>query len=198
MHSNSTGHLEIDSECNIILSWPNETCIKFFICRIQEYSVRYLAFFYHVDLICFRLRKILEYLGLRHLAHSPEVKQALQMFLSEGSNFTFYTLENNVWLLVEEHFKATIPGKSGSSAPSNVMLFHCCMHLYWTITNPWTCMRVVPFVCRCMRYKAVLYSLSNEPLHLYHCQHGVRGFYIPTSDRQRGPPWYRTMGLWWF
>ncbi len=37
--------------------------------------------------------------------------------------------------------------------------------------------RMVPSVCCCMRCKALLSSLSNDPLHLYHCQ---------------------TLDLWWF
>ncbi len=50
--------------------------------------------------------------------------------------------------------KATIPGKLGISAPLNGTLFHCHMHLHETITNQWSCTRVVPSVCHCMRCKA--------------------------------------------
>ena len=49
-------------------------------------------------------------------------------------------------------------------------LMECCFIGVCTNTNTWFCIRVVPFVCSCMRYRAFLSSLSNEPLCLYHCQ----------------------------
>ena len=50
------------------------------------------------------------------------------------------------------------------------MLFHCHIHLHWTITNPWSCTGIVPSACHCIRHEALLSSLSNETAHLYHCQ----------------------------
>ncbi len=55
----------------------------------------------------------------------------LLAFLMDGLiSFNELVLSLSNHQLPRASLKATIPGKSGLSAPYNLMLFHCLMHLY--------------------------------------------------------------------